>query len=112
MEAKYQERKEELLDECQMEPQIFEDLLPRLEEFMIPYVENLVRKEQVAHANTLVQGLLSDLEKKNVESIAIVSVRDACRCNGFWVTLLPGITSRCVMSWCVRLANSWEIKTV
>lgn len=69
MEAKYQVRKEELLDECQMEPQVFENVLPRLEQFMIPFVENLVRKEQVAHANTLVQGLLSDLEKKNVESI-------------------------------------------
>jgi SRSO17 transposase len=30
----------------------------------------LVRKEQVAHAQTFVQGLLSDLDHKNVESIA------------------------------------------
>jgi SRSO17 transposase len=37
---------------------------------MEPYVQSLVRKEQVEHAQTFVQGLLSDLDHKNVESIA------------------------------------------
>lgn len=37
---------------------------------MEPFVDSLVRKEQCEHANTFVQGLLSDLEHKNVESIA------------------------------------------
>jgi hypothetical protein len=38
--------------------------------FMERFVENLVRKEQCEHASTFVQGLLSNLEHKNVESIA------------------------------------------
>jgi len=70
MEAKYEARKQELLDECTVAPQVFERVMPRLERFMKPFVESLVRKEQVAHASTFVQGLLSDLKHKNAESIA------------------------------------------
>ena len=37
---------------------------------MDPFVECFVRSEQVEHSRTFVRGLLSDLEHKNVESIA------------------------------------------
>jgi len=70
MDATYETRQQELLDECSVDPQVFERVMPRLERFMIPFVSNLVRKEQVEHAQTFVQGLLSDLEAKNTESIA------------------------------------------
>jgi SRSO17 transposase len=70
MEADYDVRKEQLLEECAVAPQVFDRVMPRLERFMEPFVENLVRKEQVEHARTFVQGLLSDLDHKNVESIA------------------------------------------
>jgi SRSO17 transposase len=70
MEARYRERKQELLDECSVAPQVFDRVIPRLERFMGPFVDSLARKEQVNHAETFVQGLLSDLEHKNVESIA------------------------------------------
>ena len=70
MEAKYEARKQELLGECVVAPQILDRVMPRLERFMEPFVENLVRKEQCEHASTFVQGLLSDLKHKNVESIA------------------------------------------
>jgi hypothetical protein len=66
MEAKYEARKEELLDECVLAPQIFDRVMPRLERFMEPFVESLVRKEQCEHASTFVQGLLSDLEHSQV----------------------------------------------
>jgi len=70
MEAKYEARKRELLEECTVASQIFDGVMPRLKLFMEPFVENLVRREQCEHARTFVQGLLSDLEHKNVESIA------------------------------------------
>jgi len=63
-------RKEELLDECEVAPQVFARVMPRLERFMNPFVDSLIRREQIEHANTFVQGLLSDLEHKNAESIA------------------------------------------
>ena len=38
MEARYAVRKSPLLDECQVAPEIFEQVLPRLEAFMKPFV--------------------------------------------------------------------------
>jgi SRSO17 transposase len=71
MEAKeFEARKEELMDECNVAPQVFDRVMPRLERFMKPFVGTLVRREQVEHAGTFVQGLLSDLQHKNAESIA------------------------------------------
>jgi SRSO17 transposase len=70
MEASFENRKQELMEECSVAPQVFDRVLPRLERFMEPFVATLVRREQVDHAHTFVQGLLSDLENKNVESIA------------------------------------------
>ena len=70
MEAKYEKRKQELLDECTVAPQIFDRVMPRLERFMDPFIESMSRKEQYEHASTFIQGLLSDLEHKNAESIA------------------------------------------
>ncbi len=70
MEAKYEARKRELLEECTVAPQVFERVRPRLERFMKPFADHLVRKEQCQHASTFVQGLLSNLQHKNVESIA------------------------------------------
>lgn len=66
----FEKRRRELLDECKLAPQVCEEVMPRLESFMEPFVECLARSEQVGHAHTFVQGLLSDLKRKNVESIA------------------------------------------
>ena len=70
MEAQFERRKEELLRECRVPADLFAQVQPRLEKFMEPYVASFCRSEQVEHARTFVQGLLSDLERKNVESIA------------------------------------------
>jgi len=69
-EQAFQTRKAEVLKECVVAPEVFADVGPRLEHFMQPFVESLVRSEQVAHALTFVRGLLSDVETRNVESIA------------------------------------------
>ena len=66
----FEKRKQELLDECKIAPEVFGGVMPRLESFMEPFVECFVRREQVEHAQTFVQGLLSNLEHKNAESIA------------------------------------------
>ena len=66
----FEKRKEELLAECEVKPELFDKVLPRLNEFMVPFVESFSRIELVGHAETFVSGLLSDLESKNAESIA------------------------------------------
>src|SRR5712691_2039005 len=70
MEAEYATRKQQLLEECHVSPQIFDQVMPRLETFMAPFVATFCRREPSAHAQTYIRGLLSDLERKNVESIA------------------------------------------
>src|SRR6266849_9004490 len=70
MEARYATRKQQLLAECQVAPEIFDQVLPRLATFMAPFVETFCRQELDQHAHTSLCGLLADLARKNVESIA------------------------------------------
>ena len=70
MERRFEVRKQELLAECKVEPKVFEDMMERLRDFAQPFVDCLWRCEQKQHAQTYLAGLLSDLERKNVESIA------------------------------------------
>ena len=70
MDARYAIRKTQLLDECQVAPEIFEQVIPRLYAFMAPFVKTFQGQIAAQHAKTYVCGLLSDVEHKNVESIA------------------------------------------
>jgi len=70
MEARYAVRKSQLLDECQVAPDIFEQVIPRLEAFMKPFVSICQGQAATQHAKTYVCGLLSNVEHKNIESIA------------------------------------------
>ncbi len=56
--------------EAQVEPGMCAGLLERLEGFVEPFGELLARREQAEHAVDFVSGLLSDLQRKNSESIA------------------------------------------
>ena len=70
MDARFETRKGQLLDECKVAPEVFWKVQPRLERFMKPFVESFVRREPREHAMTFVRGLLSNLDHKNTESIA------------------------------------------
>src|SRR6266481_6874096 len=70
MDARYTIRRAQLLEECQVAPEVFEQVMPRLRAFLAPFVDTLQGQAPRAHAQTYVRGLLSDVERKNVESIA------------------------------------------
>jgi SRSO17 transposase len=70
MHWRYELRKQELLAECEIGPEVFEGGIERLTEFARPFAECLVRQEQRDHARTYLAGLVSDLKRKNAESIA------------------------------------------
>jgi SRSO17 transposase len=70
MHWRYRLRKQQLLDECEIPPEVFRGGLERLTEFARPFAECLVRQEQRDHARTYLAGLVSDREHKNAESIA------------------------------------------
>jgi SRSO17 transposase len=69
MKKRFARRKEELLAECKVPPEVFARLEARLRDFVSPYAA-LLNKQQGEHAQTYIGGLLSDLERKNAESIA------------------------------------------
>ena len=70
MEARYAFRKTQLLEECQVAPEIFEQVIPRLYTCMEPFVKTFHEQAADQHAKTYVCGLLSDVERTNIASIA------------------------------------------
>jgi SRSO17 transposase len=70
MERRFELRKEAMLSECEVSPQVFRGAVERLSKFAGPFVELLTQQAQRQHTRDYLSGLLSDLERKNVESIA------------------------------------------
>lgn len=70
MQRRYEIRKQQLLADCEVSPKVFANGSHRLKEFAKPFVKSLWRPEQRQHAQTYLEGLMSDLDQKNSESIA------------------------------------------
>jgi SRSO17 transposase len=70
MDRRFAARRDQLLADAEVDPRILRGVLPRLERFLEPFVALLQRSEQDQHARHYVAGLVSNLEYKNVESIA------------------------------------------
>jgi len=70
MERRFEVRKREILRQAEIKPQVCKGMLERLEQFAEPFIRTLTRREQKEHVQVYIAGLLSDLERKNVESIA------------------------------------------
>jgi SRSO17 transposase len=70
MKRRFAARRDQLLADAEVDPRILRGVLPRLERFLDPFVELLQRSEQWGHAHSYVAELVSDVEYKNVESIA------------------------------------------
>jgi SRSO17 transposase len=70
MERRFELRKEAMLAECEVSPRVFQGAIERLAKFAEPFAELLGQPAQRQHATDYLSGLISDLERKNVESIA------------------------------------------
>jgi SRSO17 transposase len=76
MEPRFQQRKDQLLADCQVPPATFRGAVRRLEDFARPFVASLPSPESRQYTGTYLAGLLSDLEHKNAEAIAYRSDLD------------------------------------
>lgn len=76
MERRFQARLDELRDDAEVRPGLLRGVLPRLESFLEPFARSLLSPEQRSNAQLYVQGLLSDLDAKNAESIAYLHDRE------------------------------------
>jgi len=76
MERRFAARLQEALEGATVDPRGFRDVQPRLEKFLEPFVARLREMEQREHSRNYVTGLLSDLRRKNVESVAYLHDQD------------------------------------
>ena len=70
MDRRFEVRKRDILKEAEVKPQVAKGMLNRLDKFAEPFVMSLGRSERRGHAQVYIAGLLSDLERKNIETIA------------------------------------------
>ena len=76
MQRRFEVHKQKMLAQCEVAPQIFDNMVKRLDQFARRYVHGFCRQEQRMHAELYLGGLVSDLERKNSESIAYRSGED------------------------------------
>ena len=63
-------RQEELLRDCLVSPDVFDSMVDRLREFVVPYQHALESAAGQRNVHLSLQGLLSHLTRKNAEDIA------------------------------------------
>jgi SRSO17 transposase len=76
MERRYRIRLDELLCDAEVRPSLLTGVMARLQSFLQPFVVTLQSTEQRTNAQQYVQGLLSDLDGKDIESIAYLHDRE------------------------------------
>ena len=65
------QRREELLSDCLVSPDVFKQMVDRLGEFVVPYQQALEAEAGPHPMQLYLQGLLAHLPRKNAEEIAI-----------------------------------------
>jgi SRSO17 transposase len=76
MERRFRIRLDELLGDAEVRPSLLAGVMPRLVSFLQPFVGALQSTEQRTNAQHYVEGLLSDLDGKDIESIAYLHDRE------------------------------------
>src|SRR5438552_18895177 len=64
------QRQEELLSDCLVSPDVFNHMVDRLCDFVVPYQHALETEASQRHVHLYLAGLLSHLDRKNAEKIA------------------------------------------
>ena len=76
MERRFAVRYEELMAEAEVKPQALEGVLNRLKDFVQPFAATLKHTAQREHAERYVAGLVSNVKRKNIETIAYLYEQD------------------------------------
>jgi SRSO17 transposase len=76
MERRFRIRLDELLIDAEVGSGLLRGVMPRLETFLQPFLATLRIEEQRINATHYVAGLMSDLDSKDVESIAYLHDRE------------------------------------
>jgi SRSO17 transposase len=76
MERRFRVHLDELLADAHVPRNFLRGLLPRLQTFLPPFLDTLKTSQQQTNAHHYVQGLLSELGSKDIESIAYLHDRE------------------------------------
>jgi SRSO17 transposase len=76
MERRFQARLDELLRDAEVPHSLVRDIRPRLERFLEPFIAAFPLPEQRINGTQYIEGLLSDLESKDAESISYLHDRE------------------------------------
>jgi SRSO17 transposase len=76
MERRFAVRYGEMMAEAEVKAEALEGVLERLQEFVRPFAASLQQAEQREHAQEYVAGLVSNVKRKNIESIAYLHEQD------------------------------------
>ena len=76
MERRFVVRYEELMAEAEVKPESLDGVLKRLDKFVIPFAAILKHDAQRQHAAEYLVGLVSNIKRKNIESIAYLHEND------------------------------------
>lgn len=76
MERRFAVRYEELMAEAEVKPEALEGVLRRLDQFVKPFAASLKHDAQRQHAAEYVAGLVSNVRRKNMETIAYLHEQD------------------------------------
>jgi SRSO17 transposase len=76
MERRFAVRYEQLMAEAEVRPEALEGVLKRLDEFVKPFAASLKHDAQRQHAAEYVAGLVSNVKRKNIETIAYLHEQD------------------------------------
>lgn len=76
MDRRFAVRYEELMADAEVKPEALEGVLERLTEFIQPFAASLGHAAQRDHLEEYVAGLVSNIKRKNIESIAYLHEQD------------------------------------
>ena len=76
MERRFAVRYEELMADAEVTPEALEGVLDRLEDFVRPFAASLEYAAQRSHLKEYVGGLVSNVKRKNIETIAYLHEQD------------------------------------
>jgi SRSO17 transposase len=76
MERRYAVRYEKMMAAAEVKPEALEGVLERLKEFVRPFVASLTHAAQCEHVEEYVAGLVSNVKRKNIETIAYLHEQD------------------------------------
>ena len=76
MERRFAVRFEQLMAEAEVKPEALEGVLKRLKDFVEPFAASLNHPAQGEHLREYVTGLVSNVKRKNIETIAYLHEHD------------------------------------